>query len=345
MRTDTSDLTDFVAGLPKVELHVHHVGSATPQTVARLAERHAGATPVPADPQLLAEYFTFTDFAHFIEVYLSVVDLIRDAEDVATLTYDIGAGLAAQSVRYAELTLTPYSSIARGIPAEAYCEAVEDARARVARDHGTELRWCFDIPGEAGVASADVTLETALKHRPDGLVSFGLGGPEAGVPREWFAPHFAAARAAGLRSAPHAGESTGPETIWDALRHLGAERIGHGIAAARDPELMAHLREHDIALEVCPTSNVCTRSVPSLTEHPLPALVAAGVPVTINSDDPPMFSTTLNEEYVVAARLLGLDRAGVAEMARQGVRYAFLDDARKAAILAEIDAYLAAAVR
>ncbi|WP_432973049.1 adenosine deaminase [Dactylosporangium sp. CA-233914] len=336
-------IAEFVAGLPKVELHVHHVGSATPATVARLAERHAGATPVPADPQRLAEYFTFTDFAHFIEVYLSVVDLIRDAQDVATLTYDIGAGLAGQNVRYAELTLTPYSSIARGIPAEAYCEAVEDARARVLRDHGTELRWCFDIPGEAGIPSADVTLETALKQRPDGLVSFGLGGPERGVPREWFAPHFAQARAAGLRSAPHAGESTGPETIWDALRHLGAERIGHGIAAARDPDLLAHLREHDIALEVCPTSNVCTRSVPSLAEHPLPALVAAGVPVTINSDDPPMFSTTLNEEYVVAAQLLGLDHAGVAELARQGVRYAFLDEPRKAALLAEIDAYTAAA--
>ncbi|GAA2344094.1 adenosine deaminase [Dactylosporangium salmoneum] len=339
------DLTAFIAGLPKVELHVHHVGSATPETVARLAERHAGKTPVPADPQLLAEYFTFTDFAHFIEVYLSVVDLIRDAEDVATLTYDIGTGLAAQSVRYAELTLTPYSSIHRGIPAEAFCDAVEDARARVARDHGTELRWCFDIPGEAGIPSADITLEAALKQRPEGLVSFGLGGPERGVPREWFAPHFAAARAAGLRSAPHAGESTGPETIWDALHHLGAERVGHGIAAAQDPALLAHLRERDIALEVCPTSNVCTRSVPSLAEHPLPALVAAGVPVTINSDDPPMFSTTLNQEYAVAAQLLGLDEAGVADLARQGVRYSFLEEPRKAALLAEIDAYTEAATK
>ncbi|WP_433045354.1 adenosine deaminase [Dactylosporangium sp. CS-033363] len=339
------DLTAFVAGLPKVELHVHHVGSAAPATVARLAERHAGSTPVPADPLLLAEYFTFTDFAHFIEVYLSVVDLIRDAEDVATLTYDIGAGLAAQNVRYAELTLTPYSSITRGIPAEAYCEAVEDARARVARDHGTELRWCFDIPGEAGLPSADVTLETALKHRPDGLVSFGLGGPERGVPREQFAPHFAQARAAGLRSVPHAGESTGPETVWDALRHLGAERIGHGIASASDPLLMAHLAEHDIALEVCPTSNVCTHSVPSLAEHPLPALIAAGVPVTINSDDPPMFSTTLNQEYLVAAALLNLDEHGVAHLARQGVRYSFLDEPRKASLLAEIDAYTEAATK
>src|SRR3954451_9952372 len=324
-----ADLTDFITGLPKVELHVHHIGSATPQTVARLAERHAGTTAVPPDPDLLAGYFTFTDFGHFIEVYLSVVDLIRDAEDVTTLTYDIGANLAAQNVRYAELTLTPYSSISRGIPAEAYCEAVEDARARVARDHGTELRWCFDIPGEAGVPSADITLDTALKHRPEGLVSFGLGGPERGVPREWFAPHFAQARASGLRSAPHAGESTGPETIWDALRHLGAERIGHGIAAATDPALMLYLQEHDIALEVCPTSNVCTRSVPSLAEHPLPALVAAGVPVTINSDDPPMFATDLTHEYVVAAGLLGLDEAGLAELARAGVRHSFADDVRK----------------
>ncbi|SNY73103.1 adenosine deaminase [Paractinoplanes atraurantiacus] len=334
-----SDLTDFIAGLPKVELHVHHVGSATPQTVARLAERHAGSTSVPADPALLADYFTFTDFEHFIEVYLSVVDLIRDAEDLATLTYDIGAGLADQSVRYAELTLTPYSSIARGISAEAYCEAVEDARLRVARDRGIELRWCFDIPGEPTMTGANVTLDVALKQRPDGLVSFGLGGPEAGISRARYADHFAAARAAGLRSVPHAGESTGPETMWDAVRHLGAERIGHGIAAARDAELMDHLREHDIALEVCPTSNVCTRSVPSLAEHPLPRLVAAGVPVTINSDDPPMFSTTLNREYQVAADLLGLDERGVAELARQAVRYSFLDERGKSGLLAEIDAY------
>jgi adenosine deaminase/aminodeoxyfutalosine deaminase len=220
---------------------------------------------------------------------------------------------------------------------------VEEARARVARDHGVALRWCFDIPGEAGPAAADVTLDVALRLRPDGLVSFGLGGPEIGVGRPQFASHFAAARAAGLRSVPHAGESTGPQTVWDALRHLGAERIGHGIAAVGDPDLLTHLREHDIALEVCPTSNVCTRAVPSLAEHPLPALVAAGVPVTVNTDDPPMFSTTLNQEYAVAAGLLGLGPAGLADLARQGVRYSFLDEAGKAAILAEIDAYVAGA--
>jgi adenosine deaminase len=334
-----SDLDTFIAGLPKAELHVHHVGSASPRIVAELAARHAGDTPVPADPELLADYFTFTDFAHFIEVYLSVVDLIRDPEDIWTLTYEVARELAGQNVRYAELTLTPYSSIVRGVAAEAFCEAVEDARRRAAGDHGIQLRWCFDIPGEAGIPAAELTLDVALRLRPDGLVSFGLGGPEVGVPRQQFAAHFAQARAAGLRSVPHAGESTGPEAIWDALTHLGAERIGHGIAAVRDERLLEHLRERQIPLEVCPTSNVCTRSVPSLAEHPLPALVAAGVPVSINSDDPPMFSTTLNREYAVAAELLDLDVAGVADLARSAVNMSFLDEAAKADLLAEIAAY------
>jgi adenosine deaminase len=335
------DLDAFIAGLPKAELHVHHVGSASPRIVAELAARHAGSTPVPADPDLLADYFTFTDFAHFIEIYLSVVDLIRDPEDIWTLTYEIAREMAGQQIRYAELTLTPYSSIVRGIAAAAYCEAVEDARRRAAEDHGVQLRWCFDIPGEAGLPAAELTLDVALRHRPDGLVSFGLGGPELGVSREQFAPYFDRARAAGLRSVPHAGESTGPETIWDAITHLGAERIGHGIAAVHDERLLGYLREQQIPLEICPTSNVCTRSVPSLAEHPLPQLVAAGVPVTINSDDPPMFSTTLNHEYAVAAQLLNLDARGVADLARAAVSASFLDEAGKGQLIAEIDEYAA----
>jgi adenosine deaminase len=334
-----TELSAFIAGLPKAELHVHHVGSASPQAVAQLAQRHAGSTPVPSDPALLADYFTFTDFAHFIKVYLSVVDLIRDADDLSTLTYEVARDLAGQQVRYAELTLTPYSSIVRGIAAEEFCDAVEDARARAARDFGVQLRWCFDIPGEAGVPAANLTLDVALDQRPDGLISFGLGGPEQGVPRAQFQAHFDAARAAGLHSVPHAGESTGPDTVWEALTLLGAERIGHGIAAARDDALLAHLRGTGVPLEICPTSNVRTRSVRSLEEHPLTVLAAAQVPFTINSDDPPMFSTTLNREYAIAAQLLHLDAAGVADLARAAVRQSFLDEPGKAALLDEIDSY------
>jgi aminodeoxyfutalosine deaminase len=337
-----TDLTAFIAGLPKAELHVHHVGSASPRIVAELAARHEGDTPVPADPAALADYFAFRDFGHFIEIYLSVVDLIRDDQDVRTLTYEVARELARQQVRYAELTVTPYSHVRRGIPAPAFCAAIEDARAGAAADFGVDLRWCFDIPGEAGLAAAEETLRIALDEQPAGLISFGLGGPEVGVPRPQFKPYFDKARAAGLHSVPHAGETTGPETIWDALRDLGAERIGHGIAAARDPQLMAYLAEHGIPLEVCPTSNVRTRAVPSIDEHPLPVLVAAGVPVTINSDDPPMFGTTLEEEYAVAARLLELDAAGVAGLARAAVHASFLAPAGRSELLAEIDDYAAA---
>jgi aminodeoxyfutalosine deaminase len=335
------DMDEFIAGMPKVELHVHHVGSASPRTVAALAARHEGSTSVPADPDMLRDYFVFTDFAHFIDVYLSVVDLIRTPEDVELLTYEVATDLAAQNVRYVELTLTPYSSIRGGIAAEAYCEAIESARRRARADLGVELAWCFDIPGQDGIPAAETTLDVALGLRPDGLVSFGLGGPEIGVGRKQFAPYFARARAAGLHSVPHAGESTGPETIWDALDHLGAERIGHGIAAVADPELLARLAREGIPLEVCPTSNIRTRSVPSLAEHPLPALVGAGVPVSINSDDPPMFGTTLNQEYAVAAELLELDRGAVAAFAADAVRMSFLPSTEQNAITAEIDAYVA----
>jgi adenosine deaminase len=335
------DLSAFIAGLPKAELHVHHVGSAAPRAVAELAARHAGSTPVPADVDALADYFTFTDFAHFIDVYLTVVDLIRTTEDVWTLTYEVARDLAGQHVRYAELTVTPYSSITRGIDAAAFCEAIEDARERAERDFGVQLRWCFDIPGEAGLAAAEVTLAVALQQRPSGLVSFGIGGPENGVERAQFKPYFDQARAAGLHSVPHAGESTGAQTVWDAITFLGAERIGHGIRSIDDPALVAHLVRHQIPLEICPTSNVATRSVPSLAEHPLPALVEAGVIVSINSDDPPMFSTTLNNEYAVAAKLLGLDAAGLAELARAAVRSSFASPAGKSTLLAEIDDYAA----
>jgi aminodeoxyfutalosine deaminase len=295
---------------------------------------------VPVEVEALRRFFTFRDFAHFIEVYLAVVDLARTPEDIRYLTYEIAREMAGgQRLRYAELTCTPHTSVIRGIPIEAYTEAIEDARVAAERDFGLVLRWIYDIPGELGLPAADATLGYALEHRVDALVGFGLGGPEIGVPRPQFAPHFERARAAGLHSVPHAGETTGPETIWDALRVLGAERIGHGTSAAQDPALLEHLAGTGIALEVCPSSNLATRAVATLEEHPLRAFVDAGVRVTINSDDPPMFGTTLNREYEIAADLLGLDEAGVAEVAREAVRASFAPDDVRSRLLDEIDAY------
>ena len=335
-----SSLEAFIAGLPKAELHVHQVGSASPRIVAQLAGRHPGK--VPSDPDDLARFFIFDDFAHFITIYLSVVDLIKTAEDVRLLTYEVATEMARQNIRYAELTVTPYISVSEELPAQAFLEAIEDARLAAARDHGIELRWIFDIPADFGIPAAEVTTSIACDHDVPGLVGFGIGGAERGFPRPMFKPYVDRARAAGLHSVPHAGETTGPQTIWDAIRDLGAERIEHGISAVQDPSLLDHLAEHGITLDVCPTSNVALKVVADLDSHPIRQLVAAGVRVTVNSDDPPMFATTLNNEYAIAARLLGLDEAGTADLARTAVEASFLDDVGKQRLRSEIDAYLTA---
>jgi aminodeoxyfutalosine deaminase len=269
------------------------------------------------------------------------VDLIRTPEDVRLLTFEVARDMARQNIRYAELTITPFSSTRRGIDEKAFMAAIEDARTAAERELGVVLRWCFDIPGEAGLEAAAETARLAVDLRPEGLVSFGLGGPEIGVPRPQFKPYFDRAIAAGLRSVPHAGETTGPQTVWDALNDLRAERIGHGTSSVQDPKLLAHLAEHRIPLEVCPTSNLATRAVTDLEQHPVKEMVAAGVLVTVNSDDPPMFGTDLNNEYAVTARLLDLDERGVAGLAKNAVQASFLDPAGKARIVSEIDTYTA----
>jgi aminodeoxyfutalosine deaminase len=338
-------LERFIRDLPKAELHVHHVGSASARIVSELATRHPGS--VPSDLDELRAFYEFRDFAHFIEVYLAVVALIRAPEDIHYLTYEIAREMATeQGLRYAELTCTPYTSVGpdagldfAGMAIEGYTEAIESARVEAERDFGLVLRWIYDIPGEFGVEGADATLDYALNHRPEGLVGFGLGGPEQGFPRPQFQPHFDQARAAGLHSVPHAGETTGPQTVWDSLTLLGAERIGHGTSSAQDPDLLRHLAETGIPLEVCPSSNIATRAVATLEEHPIRAFRDAGVTVTVNSDDPPMFGTTLNREYEIAADLLSLDEAGVADLARTAVRESFAPDDVRERLLGEIDLY------
>lgn len=333
-------ISAFVDALPKAELHVHLVGSASLPTVLELARKHTGHD-LPDTEEGLRAFYTFRDFDDFIRTYLAVNAVVRDADDVRTLVLGLARDLAAQNGRYVELTVSPYTHVQlNGAPAPAITEALDDA-ARTARErHGIRIAYIFDFASEFGAEAAPATLEHALTHPPRDLVGFGVGGSETARASCWGAIRdaFTAARAAGLHSVPHAGETTGPETIWAALDELGAERIGHGTSALRDPALVERLRADRIPLEVCPSSNVATGQVPDLAAHPLPRMIEAGLTVTLNSDDPPMFGTSLGEEYRRVAATYGFGVTELADLAAATVRASFLDDAGKSVLLGEIAA-------
>ncbi len=310
-----------------------------PPVFLRLAEKHR-VPGLPKTPEEVAAYYEFRDFAHFIEVYVASVQVLRDEEDFALLTADVARRLAAQNVRYAELHISLYNHLARGVPASVVFAGVEHGRREAEREHGIRLRWIPDFPGDYGVEAGERTLDAVLADGPPSVVGFGVGGME--VDRTPFRDLYARARAAGLHSLPHAGETGGPQNVWAALEVLGAERIGHGIDSMEDPRLVDHLREHQVPVDVSPTSNLRTRAVADLAEHPLPRMLEAGLTVTLNSDDPPMFGTDLVNEYRTA-HALGLDLADLALLARNGVAASYLDAAAKRELVAEIDAALAAA--
>lgn len=322
MPSDPTLTDDELVALPKADLHVHLVGSAAPATVAELAARHSDSG-VPADVPALQRFYAFRDFAHFLEVYTAVSLLVRSPEDVVTLVLGLADDMRAQGTRYAEVTVTPVTHLRGGIAPDELAQALDAGAARARTAHDVELAWIYDISAGDGPAGGRATLEAALRHPPAALVGFGLGGPEVGVRRADFRPFFDEARAAGLHSVPHAGETVGPDEIRAAVDLLGAERVGHGVSAVRDPRLLEQLCNADVTLEVCPSSNVATGAVPHLEAHPLPELLAAGVPVVLGSDDPPMFNTSLLEEYRRVRDLLGLTAADLRALAEAGFRRSF----------------------
>lgn len=332
-------LEAFISALPKVELHVHLVGSASPETVLSLARRHPGAG-VPTTEEGLREFYVFSDFPHFLDVYRVVSTLLKTPEDIAELVRGIGRDLAAQNVRYVELQVSPYPFQGLGIPDAAISEALSIGARDVLARHGVRIGYIIDFPGQEAERDAWPALRFALDNPPDGLIGFGIGGDEArrAPYTEVIRDVFEAAHLSGLRCVPHAGETTGPQTVWEALSFLHAERIGHGIRSLEDPALVDYLAERQLPVDVSPTSNVCTRCVPSISAHPLRDMIEAGLFVTLNSDDPPMFGTSLNNEYLVAGRDLGFSPADLAELAANGVRASFLDEGRKESLLAEIAA-------
>jgi aminodeoxyfutalosine deaminase len=306
---------------PKIELHVHLEGTVRPATLLEIARRNDYA--LPADTvEGLAALYEFRDFDHFIDVWILTTNALRTDDDFRQVVVDYAAEAVSHGAVYIEGIFSPIERAWRGVGWDTifsgYCDGAQEAKERF----GVDVRLTPDITRGAPLEDAREAVRHAIAYRDRGVVGIGLGGEEAQYPPEPFEAIFAEARAGGLASVPHAGEVTGPANVRGALEALSPDRIRHGIGAHADAGLVRELAGRGVVLDVCPLSNVRTRAVASLAEHPLPTLVAAGVACSISTDDPAMFETDLSRDYE-AATSLGLDPRGVYDA---GVKGALCDE-------------------
>lgn len=299
---------EFIQRLPKAELHVHLEGSLEPETLREL------------NPSLtqeeIAERYAYQDFNGFLKAFAWAARHLTGPQQYGIATTRLLERLERENVRYAEITFA--AGVAQWLGLD--IAAIHTAICEAAAQSRVETWWIWDITRQWGPMPAYDVLEMAIERVGDGVIAFGMGGDEARGPALWYRDHYRRARDAGLRLVCHAGEVTGPESIWDALE-IGAERIGHGIRCVHDARLMRHLKEADIPLEVSISSNVRTGAVANLESHPLAEL--KHLPLTLNTDDPPMFGATLNGEYELAVRHFGFEPGDLLRVAANGFRYAF----------------------
>jgi adenosine deaminase/aminodeoxyfutalosine deaminase len=336
------DVPTWLRNLPKVELHLHLEGSTEPETLVALSRRHDTAPLTLADARAL---YTYKDFQGFMESYKAMSARLKTPEDYELITYEMIRSLAAQGVVHAEV----YISFGilyywKQANIEPYMEAVERARIRGEAEFGTTIYWLIDAVRHFGADEAARVFRKAAELRAQypSIIGIGIGGDEARGPAILFKELYAEARAAGLRLTAHAGETggpiDGPASIWAAI-NIGAERIGHGLAAQHDDELMQVLAERQIPIEINVTSNIRTGCCTSYAAHPLRDYFDSGLMVTLNSDDPPMFGANLLDEYILAHDRYNFTLEQLRELAANAVEASFLPAHRKLAVLAQIEQY------
>jgi len=330
-----ASLPTSILSVPKAELHLHLEGSIQPPTVCALTRRHG----VLVTHEEARQRYAYKNFDEFLEIFKWVTSFLRDPQDYALITHDLGEQLLAQGVVYAEITLSIGIMLLRKQDPEANFAAILIAAEALAK-RGLKLNFIFDAVRQFGAEAAMRVVDAAKRCASKSIVAFGIGGDELRVPTEEFRPVYDKAAKLGLNRLMHAGEIGGPEKIREAVELLGAERIGHGIAAIHDPALMDLLADREIALEICPQSNIRTGALalqlgrvrPQMEHHPLARLFRHGIPVVLSTDDPAMFHTTLLEEYE-NARLTGLTEPELLRLAQMSFDHAFLAPAEKRAIL------------
>jgi adenosine deaminase/aminodeoxyfutalosine deaminase len=339
----------FIQALPKAELHLHLEGSVDPQTLSELSRRHN--TPLPTENNrydtagsgdFLSEddarrLYSYQDFNGFLMAFKAVTERLRAPEDFELITYRLMQKLRQQNVLHAEVYVSVGVIRWRGQNFLPLFEGMERGRERGQRDFGVSLLWIFDAVRHFGREPATEVFELAARLRDRNVAGIGIGGDESRGPAEWFEALYKKAAGEGLRLTAHAGETTGPESVWGAL-NIGAERLGHGLAIARDPELEEVLAHKQVAVEVCVTSNLRTGACATLSDHPLRRFFDGGLMITLNTDDPAMFQTTLCREYELAAQEFGFSEDQLRELARNSFEASFLPVEKKLRFLQQIDA-------
>lgn len=323
-------LEQAIERMPKVELHVHLEGSIPNDVIEKLAKKNGIALTAAnrSNPAL-----KFGHLMNFLDAYRLRCRCLTNRHDFETATVAVLRELKAQHVRYAEITIAPTMHRLNGLPMKEAMLGIDAAVKQCCSRGEFEVAFIFDIGRQFGVEHAWQTLREAVLLADSGIIAIGLGGDELHYSPEIYVEQFASARRQGFHIVAHAGEVSGPTSIWGAVKSLGAERIGHGVGARGDEELLVHLKMQDISIEMCPTSNVETGAVRSFEEHPLPDFLGRGLLVCLNSDDPAMFGVSLTEEYKRAARLLGLSWADIKTLCLNSVKASFLPDLYKQDLL------------
>ncbi len=321
----------FITRMPKAELHIHIEGSVRPATLLELGRQHGVAYPF-ADAAGVAEWFRFRDFAHFIEIYIAIKRALQTPDDYARVTRELAEDGARQGVRYLEVTFSPAII---GVPSphpsgDIVLAGLRAGAEEALREHGVRVQFICDPVRGRAPEQVLALAHWCVDNLGDGLVGFGLGGIERGYPPDLYLDAFAVARRGGARLTIHAGETAGPESVRAALA-AGTERIAHGVRAIEDPGLVRELAARGMVLDVAPTSNLRLGVYPDYAAHPFRALHEAGVALTINSDDPPMFNTTLADEYLALAAHQDFTLDDLAGFSLRAIDAAFLPAGERAA--------------
>ena len=324
--------SSFIQSLPKAELHLHLEGSITPETLVELRRRRGQESTI-AEADALYQY---KDFLGFLMAFKTLTEDLQTPDDYELITYRLMQQLKIQNVLHAEAYVSVGVCLWREQDFDAIFEGLERGRERGQKEFGVSLLWIFDAVRQFGAEAAQKVFELAAKYRDRSVVSIGIGGDELKAQPELFREQFAYASAQGLRLTAHAGESAGPESIWGAL-NLGAERIGHGLTAAQDPELIEELAQRQVPIEICLTSNLKTGCCLQLHDHPVRKYFDQGLMITLSSDDPAMFGTTLNREYELAQSEFGFTDEHLRELARNSFEASFLPPDKKIEFLNLLD--------